>query len=93
MIKVMQQQNIFEVIIDHQEKLKSKKTSQQVFQELMAKSIIKHDITFSYVEYDGVRAVWKYLNHEVKFISCLIGTHDVWKFFLQNKVKLKEELA
>ena len=92
-IKSMRQQNISEMIIDHQRKLKSKKIDQKVFRELVAKSIIKHDLPFSYVEYDGVRAVWKYLNHEVKFISRFTAAHDVWKIYLQNKAKLKEELA
>ena len=56
-------------------------------------SLIKHDLPFSYVEYDGVRVVWKYLKHEVKFISCLTVAHDAWKIYLQHKAKLEEELS
>ena len=59
----------------------------------MVMCIIKHDFLFLYVEYDGVRNVWKYLNHEVKFISHFTMAHDVWKIYLQNKAKLKENLA
>ena len=92
-IKAMQQQNVAEMLIDHQGRLKSKKIDQKVFRELVAMSIIKHDLPFSYVEYDGVRSVWKYLNHEVRCISRLTIAHDVWKIYLENKAKLKEELA
>ena len=92
-IKAMRQQNISEMIINHQGKLKNKKIDQKVFRELVAMSIIKHDLPFSYVEYDGVRAVWKYLNHEVRCISRFTAAHDVWKIYLENKAKLKEQLA
>ena len=48
--------------------------------------IVKHDLTFSYVQHNGVRIVWKYLNHEV-FISCIVAMHDVLKIHLENKVE------
>ena len=52
-------------------------------------AIISHDLPFSYVEYKWVRKINKYLNPDVKYISRLIVTNDIWKFYLTQKEKLK----
>ena len=53
-------------------------------------TIISHDLLFSYVEYKWVREINKYLNLDVKHISRLIATIDIWKFYLAQKEKLKQ---
>ena len=56
-------------------------------------AIVRHDLPFSFVEYDGVRNMLKYLNPEVKFISRITAASDVWKLYVENKERLKECLA
>ena len=53
-------------------------------------AIISHDLPFSYVEYKLVREINKYLNPDVKHISRLTATTDIWKFYLAQKEKLKQ---
>jgi hypothetical protein len=38
------------------------------YRELVVISIIKHDLPFSYVEYEGVRDTYQYLRSDVPFI-------------------------
>ena len=56
-------------------------------------AIIKHDLLLSFVEYDGVRSVFKYLNPDVKLISRNTASSDVWKIYLNEKANVKDELA
>ena len=81
------------MIIDYQGKVRSRKIEPKFFRELISRAIVKHDLPFSYVEYDGVRDVWKYLNPEVKFMSRNTAASDVWKLYVDNKQNLKEYLA
>ena len=76
-IKSLKLPNIPEIFIDQQGKLRSKKIDQKIFRNLVALSIIKHDLPFAYVEYDGVREVWKYINPEIKFFSRTTAVSDV----------------
>nr|GMD45674.1 DNA-directed RNA polymerases IV and V subunit 4 [Ipomoea batatas] len=46
-------------------KLASRKVDPNVARELLASAVIKHDLPFSFVEYDGIRKWQKYLNPDV----------------------------
>lgn len=74
-------------------KLQARKIDQGVLREMVAKCIIEHDLPFSYVEYDRVRLIWNYLNADVKFISRNTVAADVYKFYENEKSKLKVELS
>ncbi|CAA7036531.1 unnamed protein product [Microthlaspi erraticum] len=73
-------------------KLKARKIDQLVFRKMVSKSIIQHDLPFSYVEYERVRAVWKYLNDDVQVISRNTAVADVIKYYENEKAALKREL-
>ena len=45
------------------------KITQEKFCEMLAKAFIKHNLPFSFVEYEGIRKVFSYLNSDVKHIS------------------------
>ena len=80
-------------MLDHLGKLRSKKIDPNVFRNNLASAIIKHDLPFSFVEYDGVRNVLKYLHPNMKLISRNISTSDVCKIYLNEKENVKDELA
>ena len=49
-------------------KVVSRKYNHTVFRQLVAKTIVQHDLPYSYVEYEKVRDTWKYLNADVQTI-------------------------
>jgi hypothetical protein len=64
-----------------------------VYRELVVISIIKHDLPFSYVEYEGVRDTHQYLRGDVPFISRNIVKADLVKMYLREKEKVKSMLS
>ncbi|KAF7821320.1 zinc finger BED domain-containing protein RICESLEEPER 2-like [Senna tora] len=84
--------NVGNMLIDHAGKLRSRKISQKVLRSLTAMAIIKHDLPFSFVEYEGVREIFKYCNPDVKFITRNTAVADVWKVYVSRKESLKQEL-
>ncbi|KAF8100489.1 hypothetical protein N665_0223s0016 [Sinapis alba] len=62
-------------------KLHPGKYDHVVFRQLVSKSIIQHDLPYSYVEYEKVRDTWKYLNADVKFICRNTAKADVYRFY------------
>ncbi|XP_059435370.1 zinc finger BED domain-containing protein RICESLEEPER 2-like [Corylus avellana] len=62
------------------------------YRELLVASVIKHDLLFSYVKYDGVRAVHQYLSANVPFISRNAGKTDLVKMYLREKQRVKSML-
>ncbi|KAF7839410.1 zinc finger BED domain-containing protein RICESLEEPER 2-like [Senna tora] len=84
--------NVGNMIIDHARKLRSRKISQKVIHSLTAMAIIKHDLPFSFVEYEGVREIFKYCNPDVKFITRNTAIADFWKVYVSRKESLKQEL-
>ncbi|KAG7603975.1 Zinc finger C2H2 superfamily [Arabidopsis thaliana x Arabidopsis arenosa] len=85
--------DISQMMVNAEAKLQARKIDQSVFRELVAKTIIQHDLPFSYVEYERVRETWKYLNADVKFFSRNTAAADVYKFYEIETDKLKRELA
>jgi hypothetical protein len=59
------------------------------YRKLLVASIIKHDLPFSYVEYDGVRETHQYLCVDVPFISRNIVKVNLVKMHLREKEMVK----
>ena len=55
------------------------KITQEEFCEMLAEAIIKHNLQFSFVEYEGIRKVLSYLNSYIKHISKNTSKVDVLK--------------
>ena len=55
------------------------KITQEVFCEMLVEAIIKHNLPFSFVEYEGIRKVFSYLISDVKHISRNTSKADVVK--------------
>ncbi|CAD5327254.1 unnamed protein product [Arabidopsis thaliana] len=85
--------DISQMMVNAVAKFQARKIDQSVFRELVAKTIIQHDLPFSYVEYERVRETWKYLNADVKFFSRNTAAADIYKFYEIETDKLKRELA
>ena len=43
------------------------KITQEEFREMLAEAVIKHNLPFSFVEYEGIRKVFSYLNSDVTY--------------------------
>ena len=68
------------------------KITQEVFCEMLAEAIIKHNLPFSFVEYEGIRKVFSYLNSEVKHISRNTSKVDVVKLYKKENDDVKNKL-
>jgi len=85
--------DVSKMMVNAEAKLQARKIDQSVFRELVAKTIIQHDLPFSYVEYERVRDTWMYLKADVKFFSRNTAVADVYKFYETDTDKLKRELV
>lgn len=63
---------------------------QKVLYDKIDMTIFRHDLLFSFVEYDGIRDIIKQLNKDVKYISRAIIAQAVLKFYEKKKGKLSE---
>ena len=77
----MEDKTIPPIIFDHLGKLRSSKFDPKVFKEKLTKAIIRHDLPFKIVEFEGVKKLLKYLNLDVRFIFRIIISCDVWKVY------------
>ena len=89
-IKKMKDQTIPPIIFYHLGKLRSNKFDPKVFREKLAKAIIRHDLPFKFAEFEGIRELLKYLNPDVRFISRITASCDVWKVYAQHKKNLRD---
>jgi hypothetical protein len=64
----------------------------KIYRELLVGTIIKHDLPFSYVEYDGVKKMHRYLRSDVSLISRNTATADLIKMHMLEKQKVKSLL-
>ncbi|XP_048591471.1 zinc finger BED domain-containing protein RICESLEEPER 2-like [Brassica napus] len=71
----------------------SRKYDHVVFRQLVAKTIVQHDLPYSYVEYEKVRDTWKYLNADVQTICRNTARADVYRLYESERDTLKRELA
>ena len=63
-----------------------------VFRQLLALCVVKHDLPFQFTEYDGVKDMFAYLNSDVKFFSRKTTKSDILKLYMREKKKLTETL-
>ena len=73
--------------------LRSYKTDSDVYREKVAKMIVRHELPFLYVEYEGVRDVPTYLNPDVKHINRNTCKADMYKLYQKNQIRVKELLS
>jgi len=59
------------------------------FRQLLAYCVVKHQLPFQFVEYEGVRDLLAYLNPDVNFLARNTIRNDVIKLFAREKEKLK----
>ena len=68
------------------------KITQEEFREMLAEAIIKHNLPFSFVEYEGIRKIFSYLNSDVKHISRNTSKADILKLYKKEKDDVKNKL-
>ena len=68
------------------------KITQEKFREMLAEAIIKHNLPFSFVEYEGIRNICSYLNVDVKHISRNTSKADVLKVYKNEKDDVNNKL-
>ena len=86
-------EDVGQMIMDMQGKLKCPKIDQMVSREMCAATIIEHDLPFNFVEYKKIRSWMKYLNPDVMPISRNTAKADVLTIHMREKEKLKQTLA
>ena len=59
---------------------------------MLAEAIIKYNLAFSFVEYEGIRKVFNYLNSDVKHISRNTSKVNVLKLYKKEKDDVKNKL-
>ncbi|KAF5809412.1 putative transcription factor/ chromatin remodeling BED-type(Zn) family [Helianthus annuus] len=67
--------------------------SQEKFRELLVQALIRHDLPFSFVEYEGIRDLLKYLEPKVSFFSRHTARTDVKKMHASLVSKVRNELS
>lgn len=62
------------------------KFDMEIFQELLLKAIIRHNLPFSFVEYQGIRDVFRYISEDIK-LPCrnTIKSHTLRLFKNEKK--------
>lgn len=65
----------------------------ELFRELIAKAIVRHNIPFAFVEYEGIREIFILLNPTVKTISRNTSKAVVLKLYQKQKEEFHEEIA
>lgn len=60
------------------------------FQELMANTINKHNLPFNFVEYQGIRDIFKYLSIDIQSVYWNTLKSDILHIFNKEKKKIKE---
>ncbi|KAL3526021.1 hypothetical protein ACH5RR_014393 [Cinchona calisaya] len=80
--------DIKQTLIDAKDgSLKSPKIDQEKFRESLIFAIVKHDLPFSFVEYNWIREVFEYLNADIKNITRNTAKMDVLKFYANEARK------
>ena len=59
---------------------------------MLAEAIIKHNLPFNFVEYEGIRKVFSYLNLDVKHIFRNTSKVDILKLYKKEKDDIKNKL-
>nr|KAJ0219000.1 hypothetical protein LSAT_V11C300104890 [Lactuca sativa] len=72
--------------------LRNPKFSQERLRELLIEAIIRHDLPFSFVEYQGIRNICKYLEPNSSHIYRNTAKADIKKLHASHCVRLRGEL-
>nr|GMD40798.1 zinc finger BED domain-containing protein RICESLEEPER 2-like [Ipomoea batatas] len=91
--RMLKSHDLRQMFVTNEGKLASRKVDPNIARELLASAVIKHDLPFSFVEYDGIRKWQKYLNPDVPSISRNTLVSDITKIYFEEKEKLKQVLA
>jgi len=62
------------------------------FRQLLAYCVVRNELPFQFVEYEGVRDLLSYLNPDVKFVARNTTRNDAIKLFAKEKETLKSFL-
>ena len=72
--------------------MRNPKFSQAKFRELLIEGVVRHDLPFSFVEYEGMRKVWKYLESNTSNICRNTAKADIQKLYETQWSRLRGEL-
>ena len=70
----------------------AKRFDPEHFRELITTAIILHDLPFSFVEYEGIRATYQYLQPDINLVSRNTIKADVFKMFSRERIRIKSML-
>lgn len=60
------------------------------FRELLYTAIVRHDLSFPFVEYEGIRRCFTYLNPEVNVVTRNTIKVDIKYMYAFEKLKVKD---
>ncbi|XP_024028942.1 zinc finger BED domain-containing protein RICESLEEPER 2-like [Morus notabilis] len=72
--------------------LSAKRFDAEHFRELITTAIILHDLPFSFVEYEAIRATYQYLHPKITLLTRNTLKADVQKMYSREKVGIKSIL-
>ena len=62
------------------------------FRELVVSALIMHDLPFSFVEYEGIRDIFRYLHPDIQLMSRNTAKSDAVKLYKKEKSRIKNLL-
>ena len=83
-------EDVRQMIVDRQGKLKARKIDQMVSRELCANLIIQHDLPFNFVEYEALRTWITYPNPDACLVSRNALKSDLLKIHMKENNMLNE---
>lgn len=86
-------QDVGDMMMTYEGKLKARKLDQKIFREMIAMAIVEHGLPYSFVEYRRIRNALTYANPDIKHWSRNTTSSDCYKLFEKEKASLKMELA
>ncbi|XP_068504330.1 zinc finger BED domain-containing protein RICESLEEPER 4-like [Phaseolus vulgaris] len=86
-------EDVGQMILDMQGKLKGKKIDQVVHRELLSNLIIRHNLPYKFVEYPELRTWIRYLCPDAIMISRNTVKADIGRMYIKEKIVLKELLV
>lgn len=81
------------MLMDYEGKVKARKFDPRISRDMLAEAVIKHDLPYTFVEYDKIRACAKYVNPNVVMPSRTIVVSDVQRIHLRKKEIFKQAMA
>lgn len=81
------------MFINQEGKIQSRKIDQWIQPDMLAEAITKHNLPYSFVEYDGIKAWVNYISPDVMMPSRNICVADVKKVYTRGKEKLRQILT